>query len=96
MLKEVEEAWRFGVRTFVLFPKVPDNLKSNYADECYNPNGIVPRAVRYARYCSMTIYTAVLAAVCSVSFSYHIPPSNAVESNWLVAEYLRTSHSDTT
>jgi porphobilinogen synthase len=46
MLKEVEEAWRFGVRTFVLFPKVPDNLKSNYADECYNPNGIVPRAVR--------------------------------------------------
>ncbi|KAG5188291.1 ALA dehydratase [Tribonema minus] len=45
MLKECEDAWRFGVRTFVLFPKVADNLKSNYADECYNPNGIVPRAV---------------------------------------------------
>ncbi|CAM9449700.1 unnamed protein product, partial [Ectocarpus sp. 13 AM-2016] len=45
MLKEVEEAWQFGVRTFVVFPKVPDNLKTNYADECYNPSGIVPRAV---------------------------------------------------
>lgn len=22
MLKEVEEAWRFGVRTFIVFPKV--------------------------------------------------------------------------
>ncbi|CAN0242243.1 unnamed protein product, partial [Phaeothamnion confervicola] len=25
--------------------QVADSLKSNYADECYNPNGIVPRAV---------------------------------------------------
>jgi hypothetical protein len=46
MLKEVEDAWRFGVRSFVLFPKVADELKTNYADECYNPSGIVPRAVR--------------------------------------------------
>ncbi|CAM9410946.1 unnamed protein product [Ectocarpus sp. 6 AP-2014] len=45
MLKEVEEAWQFGVRSFVVFPKVPDELKTNYADECYNPSGIVPRAV---------------------------------------------------
>lgn len=26
-------------------PQVPDQLKTNYADECYNPSGIVPRAV---------------------------------------------------
>eukprot|EP00620_Florenciella_sp_RCC1587_P014703 CAMPEP_0182572622 /NCGR_PEP_ID=MMETSP1324-20130603/17793_1 /TAXON_ID=236786 /ORGANISM="Florenciella sp., Strain RCC1587" /LENGTH=401 /DNA_ID=CAMNT_0024787605 /DNA_START=54 /DNA_END=1259 /DNA_ORIENTATION=- len=45
MMKEVAEAWEYGVRSFVLFPKVPDELKTNYADECYNPNGIVPRAV---------------------------------------------------
>lgn len=25
--------------------QVPDQLKTNYADECYNPDGIVPRAV---------------------------------------------------
>ncbi len=36
---------KYGVRAFVLFPKVPDNLKTNYAEEAYNPNGIVPRAL---------------------------------------------------
>ena len=27
MLKEVEEAWQFGVRTFVVFPKVTFNKR---------------------------------------------------------------------
>lgn len=45
MLAEVKEAMSFGVVCFVLFPKVPDNLKTNYAEESYNPNGIVPRAL---------------------------------------------------
>ena len=29
-----------------MFPKVPDNLKTNYAEEAYNPNGIVPTAIK--------------------------------------------------
>jgi porphobilinogen synthase len=33
------------VKAFILFPKVPDSLKTNYAEEAYNPNGIVPRAL---------------------------------------------------
>jgi len=45
MMKEIEEAWSYGVRSFILFPKVPDELKTNYAEECYNPTGIVPRAL---------------------------------------------------
>mmetsp|Transcript_4748 Transcript_4748/g.18978 ORF Transcript_4748/g.18978 Transcript_4748/m.18978 type:complete len:379 (-) Transcript_4748:62-1198(-) len=45
MLEEVADAWQYGVRTFVLFPKVPDELKTNFGEESYNPNGIVPRAV---------------------------------------------------
>lgn len=45
MLAEVKEAMSFGVVCFVLFPKVPDNLKTNFAEEAYNPNGIVPRAL---------------------------------------------------
>jgi porphobilinogen synthase len=45
MMAEVADAWQYGVRSFILFPKIPDNLKTNYAEECYNPNGIVPRAV---------------------------------------------------
>jgi porphobilinogen synthase len=46
MLKEVGEAFDEGVKTFVLFPKVPDELKTNLGVEAYNPEGIVPRAVR--------------------------------------------------
>jgi len=46
MMEEVEEAMDLGVKAFILFPKVPDELKTNYAEECYNPDGIVPRAVR--------------------------------------------------
>lgn len=45
MMKEVEESIQYGVKTFILFPKVPEELKTNYAEECHNPNGIVPRAV---------------------------------------------------
>jgi len=46
MLKEVGEAYNLGVKTFVLFPKVPDELKTNLGSEAYNPEGIVPRALR--------------------------------------------------
>ena len=46
MLKEVGEAYNLGVKTFVLFPKVPDELKTNLGQEAYNPEGIVPRALR--------------------------------------------------
>jgi len=46
MMLEVEEAMKYGVGSFVLFPKVPDNLKTNFAEEAYNPTGIVPRAVQ--------------------------------------------------
>lgn len=46
MLKEVGECIELGVKTFVLFPKVPDELKTNLGVEAYNPDGIVPRAIR--------------------------------------------------
>jgi Delta-aminolevulinic acid dehydratase len=46
MLREVGESFELGVKTFVLFPKVPDHLKTNLGVEAYNPEGIVPRAIR--------------------------------------------------
>ena len=46
MLREVEESMALGVKTFVLFPKVADELKTNLGVEAYNPQGIVPRAIR--------------------------------------------------
>ena len=38
--------YRVGVKTFILFPKIPTALKSNYGEECYNPSGLVPRAIK--------------------------------------------------
>jgi porphobilinogen synthase len=46
MLKEIGESYELGVKTFVLFPKIPDELKSNLGVEAYNPEGIIPRAIR--------------------------------------------------
>jgi porphobilinogen synthase len=46
MVAEAKEAWGYGVQAFILFPKVPDELKTNRGEEAYNPEGIVPRAVR--------------------------------------------------
>jgi delta-aminolevulinic acid dehydratase/porphobilinogen synthase len=35
----------YGIKSFVLFPKISESLKSNYAEESYNPNGLIPRAI---------------------------------------------------
>jgi porphobilinogen synthase len=45
MVAEAKDAYKWGVRSFVVFPKVPDALKTIRGEEAYNPNGIVPRAV---------------------------------------------------
>jgi len=45
MVEQVKKGMALGVKSFILFPKVPDDLKTNFADECYNPEGIVPKAV---------------------------------------------------
>ena len=37
---------RYGIKSFILFPKIDDKLKSNYAEESYNPSGIIPRALQ--------------------------------------------------
>jgi porphobilinogen synthase len=36
----------YGVGAIVLFPMIDQSLKSNYAEEAYNPLGLVPRAIR--------------------------------------------------
>jgi len=46
MVAEAKDAYQYGVRSFVVFPKVSDAVKTNRGEEAYNPNGIVPRAVK--------------------------------------------------
>lgn len=46
MIEQVKKGMSVGVKSFVLFPKIEDELKSNEGEEAYNYNGLVPRAVR--------------------------------------------------
>lgn len=44
--KEVKELWSLGLRSVLLFVKVPDNLKDNSGTEAINPEGLMQRAVK--------------------------------------------------
>jgi porphobilinogen synthase len=46
LVKEIQEAFALGIPAFALFPMVDDALKDNVGTESYNPNGLVPRALR--------------------------------------------------
>ncbi|KAL5987500.1 Delta-aminolevulinic acid dehydratase 1, chloroplastic [Asimina triloba] len=75
LVEEVYKARDVGINSVVLFPKIPDALKSPSGDEAYNENGLVPRAIRLlkdeypdivslelstaAYCCSLVIYTDV-------------------------------------
>ena len=43
---EVQRAWDLGIRCIVLFPKVAEGLKTEDGAECFNANGLIPRAIR--------------------------------------------------
>lgn len=45
LVREVSEAFGLGVGAVMLFPAVDEALKSPFAEECHNPDGIIPRAV---------------------------------------------------
>lgn len=46
LVQEAGEAHALGVPAVVIFPAVPEQKKNSTADECYNPNGLVPRAIQ--------------------------------------------------
>lgn len=43
---EVKELWAMGIKSVLLFVKVPDNLKDNKGTEALNPNGLMQRAIK--------------------------------------------------
>ena len=61
LIGEVERAWSLGVRCVVLFPKVAESLKTEDAAECFNENGLIPRAIRRLKkeFPEMTVMTDV-------------------------------------
>jgi porphobilinogen synthase len=46
LLREAGLAYSLGIPAVVLFPKIDEALKTSGADECYQDEGLVPRAVR--------------------------------------------------
>lgn len=46
LVKEAGEALALGVPAVVLFPKIEGNLKTSACEESFNPEGLVPRAIR--------------------------------------------------
>jgi len=43
---EVKTLWELGLKSILLFVKVPDNLKDNKGTEALNPNGLMQRAIK--------------------------------------------------
>lgn len=46
LVREAGEAHALGIPAVVLFPKIEDGLKTRGAEESYNNEGLVPRAIR--------------------------------------------------
>ncbi len=46
LVKEAGEAFSLGVPSVVIFPAVDEGLKNKTADECWNDDGLIPRAVK--------------------------------------------------
>ncbi|WP_194851650.1 porphobilinogen synthase [Nonlabens antarcticus] len=44
--KEVQELWNLGLKSVLLFVKVPDNLKDNKGTEALNADGLMQRAIK--------------------------------------------------
>ncbi|MDX1545303.1 MAG: porphobilinogen synthase, partial [Christiangramia sp.] len=44
--KEVRELWNLGLKSVLLFVKVPENLKDNTGKEAINPEGLMQRAIK--------------------------------------------------
>ena len=44
--KEVKELWAMGLKSVLLFVKVPDHLKDNKGKEAVNPKGLMQRAIK--------------------------------------------------
>ena len=59
--REVEGALEDGIGSIVLFPAIPDELKTSFGEESYNSSGLIPATIRRlkARWPELVIVTDV-------------------------------------
>ncbi|WP_320666462.1 porphobilinogen synthase [Prochlorococcus sp. MIT 1307] len=90
LIAEVERAWKLGIRCVVLFPKVDESLKTEDAAECFNPNGLIPRAIQRLKQelPEMTVMTDVALDPYSCDGHDGIVSSEGVVLNDETIEYL--------
>src|SRR5690606_20401900 len=48
--KEAKELWGLGLKSVLLFVKVPENLKDNKGKEALNPDGLMQRAIKAVKH----------------------------------------------
>jgi len=46
LAREAKELWSLGIKSVLLFVKVPDHLKDNQGTEALNPEGLMQRAIK--------------------------------------------------
>jgi len=46
LLEQAQQAWQAGIRAVILFPAISEQLKTADAAECYNPEGLIPQAIK--------------------------------------------------
>lgn len=86
VVKEAGEAHALGIPAVVLFPRIADELKTAGAEECFNPDGLVPRAIKAlkAAHPTLTVITDVA-----------LDPYNSDGHDGLVAEDGRILNDET-
>ncbi len=50
LVQEAREAHDLGIPAVVLFPAIDESLKTQGAEECYNPVGLIPEAIRLLKH----------------------------------------------
>lgn len=86
LVREAGEAHALGIPAVVLFPRIPDALKTKGAEECHNDNGLVPRAIRALKAAHPT-----LAVITDVA----LDPYNSDGHDGLVADDGRILNDET-
>jgi len=86
LVREAGEAHALGIPAVVLFPRIPEHLKTRGAEECHNDDGLVPRAIRALKAAHPTL--AVLTDVA-------LDPYNSDGHDGLVADDGRILNDET-
>ena len=86
LVREAGEAHALGIPAVVIFPRIPDDLKTKGAEECHPDEGLVPRALRALKAAHPT-----LAVITDVA----LDPYNSDGHDGLVADDGRILNDET-